>query len=108
MALVLVVPSVAFELCLRVYFLLVVLRSSSALLLYSISYLRAFAAIVFPLSLCTQPPFFHGGRSAGVPTSFRLVCMEEDSGTFGFFVCSSGVSSVCWDSHLYLCPALVS
>ena len=102
MALVLVVPSVVFELCLRVYFLPAVLRSSSALLLCSVSYLLVLAAIVFPLSLCTQPPCFRGGRFAGVATSFRLVCVEEDSGTFGFFVCSSGVSSVCWDSRLYL------
>ena len=94
--------SVAFELCLSVSFLLAVLRSSSALLLYSILYLRVLAAIVFPLSLCTQPPYFRGGRYVGVATSFRLVCVEEDSGTLGFFVCSSGVSFVYWDSHLYL------
>ena len=62
--------------------------------MYSVSYLRVLAAIVFPLSLCTQPPYFRGGRSAGVSTSFRLVCVEEDSGTFGFFVYSSGVSSI--------------
>ena len=94
--------SVALELCFSVYFLPAVLRSSSALLSYSVSYLRVLAAIVFPLSLCTQPPYFRGGRSAGVATLFRLVCVEEDSGTFGFFVRSSGVNSVCWDSHLYL------
>ena len=56
--------SVAFQLCLSVYFLPAVLRSSSVLLLYSISYLRVLATIVFPLSLCTQPPCFRGGRSA--------------------------------------------
>ena len=93
--------SVAFQLCLSVYFLLAVLRSSSALLLYSASYLRVLAAVVFPLSLCTQPPYFRGGRSAGDATPFRLVYVEEDNGTFGFFVHSSGVSSVCWDSRLY-------
>ena len=87
--------SVVFELCFSVHLLSAVLRSSSALLLYSASYLRVLAAIVFPLSLCTQPPCFRGGRFAGVATSFRLVCVEEDSGTFGFFVRSSGVSSVC-------------
>ena len=75
------VLSVVFELCLSVYFLPVVPRSSSTLLLYSVSYLRVLAAIVFPLSLCTQPPYFRGGRFAGVVTSFRLVCVEEDSGT---------------------------
>ena len=67
--------------CLSVYFLPVVLRSSPALLLYSILYLHVLAAIVFPLSLCTQSTYFRGGRSAGVATSFRLVCVEEDSGT---------------------------
>ena len=87
--------SVAFELCFSVYFLFAVLRSSSASLLYSILYLRVLAAIVFPLSLCTQPPCFRGGRSAGGATPFLLVCMEEDSGTFDFFVLSSEVSSVC-------------
>ena len=51
-----------------VYVLPTVLRSSSALLLYSVSYLRVLAAIVFPLSLCTQPPCFRGGRSAGEAT----------------------------------------
>ena len=70
--------SVAFELCFSVCFLLAVLRSSSALLLYSISYLRAFAAIEFLLSLCTQPPCFCGGRSAGDATPFRLIFVEED------------------------------
>ena len=100
--------SVAFELCFSVYFLLAVLRSISALLLYSVSYLHVLAAIVFPLSLCTQPPCFHGGRSVGVANSFRLVCVEEDSGTFGFFVRSSGVSSVCWDSRLYLLSFVLS
>ena len=94
--------SVAFQLCHSVYFLLAVLRSSSALLLYSTSYLRVFTVIVFPLSLCTQPPYFHGGRSAGDATPFCLVCVEKDSSTLGFFVCSSGVSSICWDSRLYL------
>ena len=94
--------SIVFELCFSVYFLPAILRSSSALLFYSASYLHVLAAVVFPLSLCTQPPCFRGGRSAGVATSFRLVCVEEDSGTFGFFVHSSGVSSVCWDSRLYL------
>ena len=73
--------SVVFELCFSVRFLPAVLRSSSALLSYSISYLCVLTAIVFPLSLCTQPPCFRGGRSAGVATSFRLVCVEEDSGT---------------------------
>ena len=73
--------SVAFELYLSVYFLPTVLRSSSALLLYSILYLRVFAAIVFPLSLCTQPPCFRGGRSIGDAAHFCLVCVEEDSGT---------------------------
>ena len=81
---------VAFELCLSVYFLPAVLRSSSALLLYSVSYLRVLVAIVFPLSLYTQPPYFRGGRSAGDVTPFRLVCVEEDNGTFGFFVHFSG------------------
>ena len=94
-ALVLLVLSVAFYLCLSVCLLLVVLRSSSTLLLYSISYLHVLATIVFPLSLCSQPPCFRGGRSAGDATPFRLVCVEEDNGTFGFFVHSSGVSSVC-------------
>ena len=76
-------------------FLPAVLRSSSALLLCSVSYLRVLAAIVFPLSLCTQPPYFRGGRSVGDATPFRLVCVEEDNGTYSFFVRSSGVSSVC-------------
>ena len=49
--------------------------------MYSASHLRVLAAVVFPLSLCTQPPCFRGGRFAGVATSFRLVCVEEDSGT---------------------------
>ena len=73
--------SVAFELCLSVYFLPAVLRSSSTLLLYSASYLRVLAAVVFPLSLCTQPPCFRVGRSAGDAIPFRLVVVEEDSGT---------------------------
>ena len=73
--------SVAFELCFSVHLLPAVLRSSSALLLCSVSYLRVLTAIVFPLSLCTQPSCFRGGRFAGVATSFRPVCVEEDSGT---------------------------
>ena len=87
--------SVAFELCFSVRFLPAVLRSSSALLLCSVSYLPVLAVIVFPLSLCTQPPCFYGGRSTEDATPFRLVCVEEDSGTLGFFIHSSGVSSVC-------------
>ena len=51
------------------------------LLLYSDSYLHVLAAVVFPLSLCTQPPCFRGGRSAGDAIPFRLVYVEEDSGT---------------------------
>ena len=70
--------------------------------MYSASYLHVLAVVVFPLSLCTQPPCFRGGRSAGDATSFRRVCVEEDSGTFSFFVHSSGVSSICWNSCLYL------
>ena len=101
-ALVLLVLSVAFYLHLSGCLLLAVLRSISALLSYSASYLHVLAAIVFPLSLCTQPPCFRGGRSAEDATPFRLVCVEEDSGTFGFFICSSGVSSIFRDSHLHL------
>ena len=70
LALVRFVLSIAFELCLSVYFLLAILRSSLALLLYSASYLRVLAAIVFPLSLCTQPPCFRDGRSVGDATPF--------------------------------------
>ena len=93
--------NVAFELCFSVHLLPAILRSSSASLLRSVSYLRVLASIVFPLSLCTQPPYFRGGRSARDATPFRLVYMEEDSSTFGFFVYSSGVSFVYWDSRLY-------
>ena len=32
--------------------------------------MRVLAAIVFPLSLCTQPPYFCGGRSTGDATPF--------------------------------------
>ena len=69
---------------------------------YSALYLHVLAAVVFPLSLCTQSPCFRVDISAGYATPFRLVCVEEDRGTFGFFVCFNGVSSVCWDSRLYL------
>ena len=93
---------VTFELCLSVYFLPAILRSSSALLLYSVSYLCVLAIAAFLLNLCTQPPYFRGGRPVGDATPFCLICLEEDNGTFDFFVRSSRVSSVCWDSCLYL------
>ena len=73
--------SIAFELCLSIYFLPAILTSSLALLLYSALYLHVLAAIVFPLSLCTQPPCFRSGRSVGDATPFRLVYVEEDNGT---------------------------
>ena len=99
--------SVAFELCFSVHLLPAVHRSSSALLLYSVLYLRVLAAIVFPLSLCTQPPYFRGGRFAGVATSFRLVRVEEESGTLWLLRPFQWGEFFLWDSHLYLCPALV-
>ena len=82
---------------------------------YSVLYLRVLVALTFLLSLCTQPPFsVVVGLQEILP--LHLVCMEEDSSTFGFFVCSSGVSSVCWNTLsytfnlsilLYLYPTLV-